>query len=137
MDVILAQKFAPFDFSAILGFPNVVPIMDEWGDCLPRFRENKDDHPAKHLLDFHEIMNQLGIYHEYVLMKMFMYSLVGDARQWYQSLPASSIFSFREFHVAFHKHCKIIFSAKLLFEDFCEHGQFKKSARNSDQNVFL
>jgi hypothetical protein len=79
MVVILARRFAPFDFSSIPGFPNVVPIMDEWGDCLPKFREDKDDNLADHLLEFHEVMHQLGIHHEDVLMKMFMYSLEGDA----------------------------------------------------------
>jgi hypothetical protein len=31
-------------------------------------------------------MNHLGIYHEYVLMKMFMTYLEGDSHQWYKSL---------------------------------------------------
>jgi hypothetical protein len=80
---ILAQRFAPFNFSVVPGFPNVVPTVDEWGDCLPKFREDRDDNPADHLLEFHEVMYQLGIHHEDVLMKMFMYSLEGEAREWF------------------------------------------------------
>ena len=51
--------------------------MDEWGDFLPRFGEHRDDNPAEHLLEFHELMHQWGIHHEDVLMKMFIFSLVG------------------------------------------------------------
>ena len=75
MEAILARRFAPFNFSDIPGFPNPVPIMDVWGDCLPRFRESKEDNPSDHLIKFHQCMVQLNIQHEDVLMKMFMYSL--------------------------------------------------------------
>jgi hypothetical protein len=65
-------------------------------------------------------MHQWGIHHEDVLMKMFMYSLEGDAREWYRSLPPASISSLEQFHVAFSKHCKRFFPADLLFENCCE-----------------
>jgi hypothetical protein len=61
MEEILARRFAPFNFFAILGFPNVVPSMDEWGDYLPRFREREEDNPAQHLSEFHELMCQWEI----------------------------------------------------------------------------
>jgi hypothetical protein len=93
MEEILARRFAPFNFSAIPGFPNVVPSMDEWGDYLPRFREREEDNPAQHLSEFHELMHQWEIHHEDVLLKMFMFSLAGDARKWYHSLPPASISS--------------------------------------------
>jgi hypothetical protein len=57
MDIILVQRFAPFDFSAVSGFPNVVPSVDEWGDYLPIFRERKEDHPTRHLHEFHKLMH--------------------------------------------------------------------------------
>jgi hypothetical protein len=83
MEAILARRFSPFNLSIVPGFPNNFPTIDKWGDYLPRFREDKDDKPVDHLLHFHEAMHQLGIHHEDVLMKMFMYSLEGDAREWY------------------------------------------------------
>lgn len=79
MTTILAQRFAPLDFFVVPFFMNVVPIVDEWGDFLPRFRERRYDNLANHLLKFHKVMHQLNIHHEDVLMKMFMYSLEGDA----------------------------------------------------------
>ena len=79
MEAILARRFAPFNFFDVPGFPNPVPIMDVWGDCLPWFRKIKEDNPSDHLIRFHQYMVHLNIQHEYVLMNMFMYSLDQDA----------------------------------------------------------
>jgi hypothetical protein len=80
-------------------------------------------------LEFHEVMHQLGIHHEDVLMKMFMYSLEGEACEWFRSLLPSSISSLKYFHVAFNNHCKKYFSADLLFEHCYE--QFGSYIQNS------
>ena len=53
-------------------------------------------------------------------MKMFMYSLEGDARKWYRPLHASSISSLKDFHDVFYSHCKIIYPTERLFENCCE-----------------
>jgi hypothetical protein len=94
--------------------------MDIWGDFLPRFKESKEDNPSDHLVKFHEYIDQLDLHHEDVRMKMFMYSLEGDARQWYRSLPSSSISSLREFHAVFIKHCKRYYSFDTFLENCCE-----------------
>ena len=73
MEAILAQRFAPFNFSVVPSFPNIVPTIDEWGDYFPRFRENKYDNPTNHLLEFHEFMHQLVIHHGTVLMNIVIY----------------------------------------------------------------
>jgi len=122
MEAIVARRFAPLNFSDIPGFPNSVPTMDVWGDCLPRFRENKEDNPSDHLIKFHQCMVQLNIQHEDVLMKMFMYSLEKDARDWYFSLPAVNISSLKEFHTCFRKRCKYLYPAELFLKDCCEQA---------------
>jgi hypothetical protein len=58
-----------------------------------------------------------------------MHSLDGDARQWYFSLPHSSISSLREFHSAFKEHYKRYFSAEFLFENCCE--EFEKNIQHT------
>ena len=83
MEAIIVVRLYPFDFSTVHGFPNVVPTMDEWGDCFPTFREHRYDNLLENILEFHELMQQWGIHHEDVLMKMFIHSLEGDAREWY------------------------------------------------------
>jgi hypothetical protein len=119
MEKILARRFAPFNFSAIPGFPNVVPSLDEWGDYLPIFRSCEEDNPAQHLGEFHELMHQWEIHHEDVLLKMFMFSLAGDAREWYHSLPPASISSLSEFHAAFTTYCQRLYPPELICHNCC------------------
>jgi hypothetical protein len=57
MEAILARRFAPFSFSFVPDFPNVVPIMDKWSDFFPTLREHRDENPIEYLLEFHELMN--------------------------------------------------------------------------------
>jgi hypothetical protein len=61
---VLAWRFAPLNFSAVPGFPHLVPHISEWGYFLPIFRERKEDNPAQHLIMFHQCMEQLDIHHE-------------------------------------------------------------------------
>ena len=76
---LLAQMFAPLDFSSFLGFPHLVTDMSKWGYFLRIFKEEKEGHPIEHPLKFHECMDLPNQQHEYFRMKMFMYSLYGDA----------------------------------------------------------
>jgi hypothetical protein len=120
MEKILARRFAPFNFSAIPGFPNVVPSLDEWGDYLPIFGKGEEDNPAQHLSEFHELMHQWEIHHEDVLLKMFMFSLAGDARKWYHSLPPATISSLSDFHAAFTTYCQRLYPPELICHNCCE-----------------
>jgi hypothetical protein len=107
-------------FLLFLLFHNVVPTMDEWGNYFPIFREHKEDNPAQHLHEFHELMHQWEIHHEDVLLKMFMFSLAGDAREWYHSLPPTSISSLRGFHAVFNRCCQKFYSSKFISHNCCE-----------------
>ena len=60
---LLAQRFAPLDFSLVPSFPHPVPDMSESGDFLPIFKE-QEDNPAEHLLKVHECMDLLYQQHE-------------------------------------------------------------------------
>jgi hypothetical protein len=122
MEKILAKRYAFCDFSDIAGFPHPVPTINEWGDYLPRFRGSRYDHPGEHLFNFHECMLEHGFVHEDVLIKLFKFSLEGNAREWCQSLPAVSIHSLKDFHVAFNSYYEKIYPADLLFPECC-HDQ--------------
>ena len=111
--------------------------MSEWGDFLPVFKEEKEDNPIEHLLKFHECMDLLDQQHEYVHMKMFMYSLYGDARQWYFSLPPSSISSLKDFHRAFTKHYKRYFSDELVFGNCCNEYELHHKAEDINRDRSL
>jgi hypothetical protein len=120
MEAILARRFSPLNFSAIAGYPHPVPQIDEWQDLLPRFYEGENDNPVEHVQEFHALMQQLDIQHEDIHMKLFMYSLQGDVRIWYQSLETSSISSLKEFHAAFNIHCQKFYSSELICHSCCE-----------------
>jgi hypothetical protein len=131
MDKILAQRFSPFNFSVVPIFPNVVPTIDEWVDFFPIFKEHKDDNPAQHLCEFHELMHQWEIHHEDVLLKMFLFSLAGDAREWYHSLPPASISSLEQFHATFNRHCQKFYSSEFICHNCCEEYE------DSDQDMVV
>jgi hypothetical protein len=120
MEAILARRFSPLNFSAIAGYPHLVPQIDEWQDLLPRFYEGENDNPVEHVLEFHALMQQLDIQHEDIRMKLFMYSLQGDVCIWYHSLEPSSISSLKEFHAAFNIHCQKFYSSELICHSCCE-----------------
>jgi hypothetical protein len=131
MEKIFAHRFAPFNFSAIPGFPNVVPSPHELGDYFPIFGKCEDDNPAQHLSEFHELMRQWEIHHEDVLLKMFMFSLAGDAHKWYHSLPPASISSLSKFHATFIAYCHEFYPSELICHN-CGEGY-----HNSVQNEVI
>ena len=51
MEDILARRFAPLNFLAIVGYPHHVPQIDEWKDLLPIFYEGGNDNPVEHALE--------------------------------------------------------------------------------------
>jgi len=121
MEKILAHRFAPFNFYAIPGFPNVVPSPTEWGNYFPIFGKCEDDNPAQHLSEFHELMRQWEIHHEDVLLKMFMFSLARDARKWYHSLPPASISSVSEIHASLVAYYQEFYPSVLVCHN-CSEG---------------
>jgi hypothetical protein len=136
MEAIIAQRYAFCDFSNIPGFPNFVPDREVWEHFLLRFRGNKYDRPAENLLDFHECMHSLGIFHEDVLIKMFRYSLEGKAHEWCNSLPVASIASLSDFHAAFNSYCKGMYSTDFLYDECCEEFEQMYSCHsNKDKDV--
>jgi hypothetical protein len=120
METILARRFDPFYVSDVPDFPNVVFVVSEWVYFFPIFKELKEENLAQHLHEFHELMHQWEIHHEDVLLKMFMFSLAGDAHELYHSLPPAIILSLREFHVAFSRHCQSFYSSEFIWHSCCE-----------------
>ena len=114
MEAIMARIFSPLNFLAIAGYPHLVPQIDKWKDPLPLFYKGENDSPVEHVQEFHTLMQQLDIQHEDICMNLFMYSLQGDVRIWYRSLETSSIYSLKEFHVAFNIHCQKFYSSELI-----------------------
>jgi hypothetical protein len=114
------RGFLPLIFLLFLIFPMLF-LLQMNGMIICLYLESiKEDNPTHHLSEFHELMHQWEIHQEDVLMKMFMFSLAGDAREWYHSLPPASISSLGEFHAAFNAHCQKFYPSELIFHSCCE-----------------
>ena len=82
----LSARYAPMNRAHIPGFPNRIPKVD-WQTGLPKFKDQKNNDAALHLVRFHIHIHKLGVkLHEDSLMKMFMTTLEGDVRSWYEGL---------------------------------------------------
>ena len=107
----------------IPGFPNRIPPVD-WQTYLPKFKDQKGDDAAIHLFRFHKHIHKLGVgWHEDSLMKIFMISLEGNARSWYEGFPAGSLSSLKDFHTTFHEHFKDQYPSLLLLQDCCTYDK--------------
>ena len=68
----------------ITSFTNRIPNID-WQTYLPRFKYQKGDDDAIYLFRFHKHIHKLWVgWHEDSLMRIFMISLEGNARSWYE-----------------------------------------------------
>jgi hypothetical protein len=110
--------------SHIPSFPNRIPHIN-WQKYLPKFEAGKGNDVALHLIRFHMHICKLGVeFHEDCLMKMFMATLEGKARLWYEGLKPGSLYSLKDLHITLFKHYGESNPSPLVFEDcceFCEH----------------
>ena len=97
-----------------------MPDINEWDDYLIRFKGSEHDDLGKHLFNFHRCMLEHEFVHKDVLIKMFKFSLEGDAREWCQSLPAASIHSLKDFHDAFNEYYEKSYLSHLILGDCCK-----------------
>ena len=70
-------------------------------------------------------------------MKMFMYSSYSDARQWYFSLPPSSISSLKDFYKAFTEHGKRYYSIEFAFDNCCEEYKLHSQGERVNREEYL
>jgi hypothetical protein len=136
MDKILAQRFSFCDFSNIVGFPKPLPSSQEWECGLPEFQGKEGEVPAEHFLYFHDFIQKRHIVHGDVQIKIFRYSLKGDALYWCRSLPIASIDSLHIFHVAFNFFCKDYFPVECLYESCCnEFSLFHEDFASHEHHI--
>lgn len=105
----------------IPGFPNYLPRID-WQTYFPKSRNEEVDDVALHLLKFHMHIHRLRIeLPKDCLMNMFMASLEGKSRSWYEKLSPGSLYSLKDFHSAFFERYKVSYPYLLLVEYCCKY----------------
>jgi hypothetical protein len=94
-------SYRPLDMSEIPGYPRKMPPRYE--DFLPRFAGIDDECPKSHMRRFWKFFQHFPVSDEAedLVMKLFSSSLHGEARRWYDNLPAASINSMELFEEVF------------------------------------
>ena len=96
-----STRYAPMNHAYIYSFPNCLPHID-WQANLQKFKDEKGDDVALHLVKFHMHSHKLGVeLYEDCLMKMFMVSLEGKSKYWYEKLSLRILYSLKYFHLVF------------------------------------
>lgn len=109
------------NLSQIPSFPNHLSCID-WQTHMQKFKHEKGDGVALHLVKFHMHIHRLRIEFPWdCLMKMFMETLEERARLWYERLPPTSIYSLESLYSVFFKIYKEIYPSKVLVENFYEN----------------
>jgi hypothetical protein len=94
-------SYRPLDMSEIPGYPRKMPPSYEF--FLPRFAGINGECPESHMRRFWDFFQSFPISDEAedLVMKLFSASLHGEARRWYDNLPAASITSMELFEKVF------------------------------------
>jgi hypothetical protein len=94
-------SYRPLDMSKIPGYPRKMPPRYEL--FLPRFAGSDEDCPKSHMRRFWKFFQHFPVSDEAedLVMKLFSASLDGEARRWYDDLPAASIDSMEHFEKVF------------------------------------
>lgn len=93
------ERYKPFNFNGIQGFPN--PIPTKVREYLPDFTRKGSKSTHQHLQENSGFMGDFEINKEDILLKFFVQSLKGDAKDWFSYFPACSISLWDELKVAF------------------------------------
>jgi hypothetical protein len=95
------RNYKPLDMGKIPRYPRrMPPFYKNW---LPRFASIDGESPDYHMsklwafFQYHPVSDEA----EYLVMKLFSASLHGEARRWYDNLPAASITSMDHFEKIF------------------------------------
>jgi hypothetical protein len=94
-------NYRPLDMSEIPRYPRKMPPRYE--DFLPRFAGTDEECPKSHMRRFFKFFQHFPVSDEAedLVMKLFSASLHGEARRWYDNLPAASITSMDLFEKVF------------------------------------
>jgi hypothetical protein len=94
-------SYRPLDMSKIPGYPREMP--PHYEEFLPCFAGIKRECPELHMMRFWNFFWRFPVDDEAedLVMKLFSASLHGEARRWYDDLPAASIDSMEHFERVF------------------------------------
>lgn len=99
---IAIERYRKFFFVGIPGFPNEIP--KNLRDKVTKFAGNNAIIGEKHLKTFTDMLNDYKVVHEDVVMKLFIHSLVEDARDWFRRFSDDYLSSWDDMVRCFEEH---------------------------------
>lgn len=93
------ERYRQICFLGIPGYPNEIP--KGLRDKVTKFVGNNAITSEQHLRDFSSLLNDYEVEHEDVVMKLFVHSLIKDARDWFRRLPDDSIIAWSDLEKCF------------------------------------
>lgn len=93
------ERMRQFDFSGIMMCP--YPIPNKIRTAIPKFTGSNAVTGEAHCKVFDAVIEDFGLPYEDVKIRLFMQSLIEDARDWFRTLPDASIRSLVEFKSLF------------------------------------
>jgi hypothetical protein len=97
MDVIISARYAPLVLHVGL---HALPATD-YMKCLTRYNVEGDVTTEEHLVAFYIFVDNFNIDYADVWMRLFVQTLDGEVRKWFQGLPPASITNIEALDEAF------------------------------------
>ena len=95
-----------------------------WPFIMADFQDENIDDPLLHIIKFHIHSWRLkGDWHMDFLMRLFIATLEGQVREWYEALKPTSLFSLKYFHKVFYEHYKENFPSLSLAENCYDQAE--------------
>jgi hypothetical protein len=117
------SAFDPLSFAAFLDYPHDLPAR-KWLKHIPLFAGRLGESVEDHLAKFLQVVGDFNVEHEDVVMRMFVSTLEGEARPWYNSLLDASIDgwdSFEEKFIERWENTRDIFLLCIVFSIIKKH----------------
>jgi hypothetical protein len=113
--------YKPLNLASIIGYPNVMP--KETNKWLPKFSGNNVVTVEEHLYAIGRDMENEGVEHEDVAMKLLATSLTEDAQRWFKGFPDNHLASYEDFAKLFKSRWETKKDSGMLMTQF---NQIKK-----------
>jgi hypothetical protein len=113
--------YNPLNMVSIVGYPNTMP--KETNKWFPKFPGNNVVTAEEHLYAIGRDMENEGVEHEDVAMKLLATSLTEDAQRWFKGLPDNHLASYEYFTKLFKRRWETKKDSGMLMTQF---NQIKK-----------
>jgi len=125
---IVAARYGPL----VLPTPMNAMHAGEYQEFIPKFTGTEGVRAEEHLESFYNYADNLNIYEEDVWMRVFVQSLDGEARKWFNKLVPRSIVDIEALDDVFLKHWG---DDEVLLYEHIEFGNLQRDESSSSSDL--